>query len=308
MRTIAVMDITSSRPVSRRRFLAMSAAVGAGVVGSGSFLAACGGGTAGDGKYAPEDLAVMQRFSSSGLVPGNVRLPVSLATKSEILDDAATAAYATLTARVVNVQSGATVAESLSATKHGEGLALPYWPFVAPITEPGTYTLVIDGASPDGAAFQVLDPAKVSMPVVGGKLPPFDTPTGDDPRGVDPICTLAAGVCPFHSVTLTDALRSGRPVVYLIGTPAFCKTGTCAPALEGLVAVAEKAGDSAVFVHADVYADRTATTLAPAVQAYKLSFEPVLFVAGADGVITNRLDGVFDRAEIAEVLASAGIS
>jgi len=72
--------------------------------------------------------------------------------------------------------------------------------------------------------------------------------------------------------------------------------------------VADQVGDSAVFVHADVYADRTATTLAPAVQAYKLTFEPVLFVAGADGVITNRLDGVFDRAEIAGVLASAGIS
>jgi hypothetical protein len=302
------MNVSPDRLVSRRRFLAMTAVIGAGTVGAGTLLAACGGDGTGEGRYDPEDLSVMQRFSSTGLVPGDVRLPVSLASKSQILDDAATAAYATLTARVVSVDSGDTVVESLSAEKHGEGLTLPYWPFVARIEKPGTYALIIDGASKDGAAFQVLDPSSVPMPVVGGKLPPFDTPTTDDPRGVDPICTLATGTCPFHSVTLTEALASGKPVVYLIGTPAFCKTGTCAPALEGLGKVAESVGDAAVFVHADVYADKSATTLAPAVTAYKMSFEPVLFVADAQGVIRNRLDGVFDRAEIAEVLASAGIS
>lgn len=303
------MNVSPDRLVSRRRFLAMTAVIGVGTAGAGTLLSACGGGDGESaGKYDPEDLSVMQRFSSTGLVPGDVRLPVSLASKSQILDDAATAAYATLTARVVSVDSGDTVVESLSAEKHGEGLALPYWPFVARIEKPGTYQLVIDGASPDGAAFQVLDPSSVPMPVVGGKLPPFDTPTTDDPRGVTPICTLATGTCPFHSVTLTEALASGKPVVYLIGTPAFCKTGTCAPALEGLVKVAESVGDAAVFVHADVYADKNATTLASAVTAYKMSFEPVLFVADAQGIIRNRLDGVFDRAEIATVLAAAGIS
>lgn len=303
------MNVSPDRRVSRRRFLAMTAVFGAGTVGAGTLLAACGGGDGtNDGKYDPEDLSVMQRFSSTGLVPGDVRLPVSLANKSQILDDAATAAYATLNARIISIDSGDTVVESLSAEKHGEGLALPYWPFVARIEKPGTYQLIIDGASKDGAAFQVLDPSAVPMPVPGGMLPPFDTPTTDDPRGVTPICTLATGTCPFHAVTLTEALASGKPVVYLIGTPAFCKTGTCAPALEGLVKVAESVGDAAVFVHADVYADKNATTLAPAVTAYKMTFEPVLFVADARGTIRNRLDGVFDRAEIAEVLASAGIS
>ena len=89
------MNVSPDRRVSRRRFLAMTAVIGAGTVGAGTLLAACGGGDrTGDGKYDPEDLSVMQRFSSTGLVPGDVRLPVSLANKSQILDDAATAAYA----------------------------------------------------------------------------------------------------------------------------------------------------------------------------------------------------------------------
>ena len=46
-----------------------------------------------------------------------------------------------------------------------------------------------------------------------------------DPRGVDPICTREPEVCPFHDITLTEALAAGKPVVYYVGTPAFCSTG-----------------------------------------------------------------------------------
>lgn len=246
---------------------------------------------------------MVQRFSNSGLVPGNVRLPISLANTAGILDNAATEKFDTLTASVKDLVSGDTVVASVTATKHGKDLAYPYWPFTVAIDTPGTYSLVVEGGSPDGGAFQVLEPSTVTMPVVGGPLPAFDTPTVDNPRGVDPVCTLTPAPCPFHSVSLTEALASKKPVAYLIGTPAHCKTGTCAPALEALVTESRSA-DRFVFVHAEVYKDNTATTLAPAVEAYKLQFEPILFVAAADGTIRHRLDGVFDAAEIGEILAS----
>ncbi|MEY4391661.1 MAG: hypothetical protein RLZZ544_370 [Actinomycetota bacterium] len=284
----------------------MSAALGAGIVGAGSLLSGCGSDSAGSDSGG--DLAVVQRFSNTGLVPGEIRLPVSLADQKGILDDAATKDRSVLNGHVIDVVTGTTVIESVSAKKHGEGLALPYWPFVVTIEKTGTYSLVIDGASKDGAAFQVIDPKTVEMPTVGNALPPFDTPTVDDPRGVEPICTLPSGTCPFHKTTLTDALKSGKPVVYLIGTPAHCQTGTCAPALQALVEVAKSAADTAVYVHAEVYADKNATKLAPAVDAYKLEFEPILFVTDADGVLRKRLDGVFDVNEVRETLAQMKIA
>ena len=292
----------------------MSAAVGAGIIGSGSVLGACGGssgspaGTAAPGSTDLKDLSLVQRFSNSGLAPGQVRLPVSLANQKGILDDKATAAYTTLTAHVVDVMDGRTVAEDLKATRHGEGLALPYWPFTLTLDKPGTYTLVVDGASKDGAAFQVLERKNIQMPVVGEPLPAFDTPTEDDARGVEPLCTLPAGTCPFHKETLTAALKKGTPVAYLIGTPAHCQTGTCAPALQALIEVAGKVGGKAQFVHAEVYMDRAATRIAPAVEAYKLDFEPILYVTDGEGVLRHRLDGVFDVNEIREVLADVKIS
>jgi hypothetical protein len=285
-------------PLNRRQFLALSATA----VGGTALLAACGGGSGATG--AAGDITVVQRFPNTGLVPGNLRLPISLANQKGILDDAATKDFATVTVDIIDVVTGKTVVPGITVKKHGEGLALPYWPVEVTIDKVGTYSIVVNGASKDGGAFQVMDPANVEVPVTGQKMLPFDTPTVDNARGVDPICTLPAGTCPFHKVTLTDALKSGKPVVYLIGTPAHCQTGTCGPALEALVAAAENLGDKVEIIHAEVYTDKAATKIAPAVQAYRLDFEPVLYAADRTGRIVKRLDGVFDVNEVRDTVAS----
>jgi hypothetical protein len=52
-----------------------------------------------------------------------------------------------------------------------------------------------------------------------------------------------------------------------------------------------------------VYSDADATTIAPAVQAARMTYEPALFVINAAGVIVERLDAVFDRVELDAVLS-----
>ena len=150
-----------------------------------------------------------------------------------------------------------------------------------------------------------MEPGSVAVPGPGDSMPPFDTPTVDDGRGVDPICTREPEPCPFHDVTLTDALLSGKPVAYLVGTPAFCQTGTCAPALESMIDVQDRFGETFTWVHAEVYTDNTATTPAPAVDAASLTFEPSLFVIAPDGTVIERLDAIWDQTELVEVLERA---
>ena len=135
-------------------------------------------------------------------------------------------------------------------------------------------------------------------PTSGRLLPPFDTPTVDNHRGVEPYCTLTPKPCPLHDVTLTQALASGKPVAYMIGTPAHCQTGTCAPALEFLVKSHDRVGDAVVMVHADVYSDDAATTVAPAVTALGLEYEPVLYLVkdGTDRQGPDRRDLGSERA------------
>jgi hypothetical protein len=92
--------------------------------------------------------------------------------------------------------------------------------------------------------------------------------------------------------------------VYLIGTPAHCSTGSCAPALDGLLALKDELADRYVVVHAEVYTDDTATTVAPAVTNYAMTYEPALFITSAEGTIVERLDAVFDEVELRELLLS----
>jgi hypothetical protein len=46
--------------------------------------------------------------------------------------------------------------------------------------------------------------------------------------------------------------------------------------------------------------------VAPAVTAYSLNFEPVLFVADATGTLVARLDSIWDESELNTALDLAG--
>jgi len=192
---------------------------------------------------------------------------------------------------------------SPSYGSHAVGTPVPFFPFALSISTPGVYTLSAELNGKElPSSFSVVDPSQVKIPKPGDKLPPFDSPTTADARGVNPICTHQPP-CPLHDVTLTQALQTGKPVAYLIGTPAFCQTGVCAPILDNLIAAHTRLGDEVAMVHAEVYTDNTATTVTPAVQAYNMSFEPCLWITDATGTVVERLDFVFDQGEIDAALA-----
>ncbi len=298
--------------VSRRVLLGGAAA--------SAFLVACGSsddgsssdadaGTAGDTNdtsggdttgIAFGTYVVAQRFPQDVQEPGLQRLPISLAgADGRLVPDGPDMLSAT-----VDDADGNPLDIELSTVRRDLESG-PYYSFRVPIETPGIYYLMVEGGPEGGAAFQVMEPGSVAVPGPGDPMPPFETPTVDDNRGVDPICTREPEPCPFHDVTLTDALLSGKPVAYLIGTPAFCQTGTCAPALDSMIDVQDRFGDSFTWVHAEVYTDNTATTPAPAVGAANLTFEPALFVIAPGGTVIERLDAVWDESELVEVLERA---
>lgn len=261
---------------------------------SGSDKSSSGSGDASDGAQpdpGTTGFTVAQRYPTNTFVPGKVRLPISIADKQSLL----TTGPAVLNGRVLD-STNKQVA-TVTAPIHSTGIVIPYWPIVVPIDQPGTFTLRLDGDDGFGAAFQVSDPSTVTVPYVGSLLPPFDTPTVDNHRGVEPYCTLTPNPCPLHEVTLTQALASGSPVGYMVGTPAHCQTGTCAPALEFLVKSHARVGDKIIMVHADVYSDDAATTVAPAISALGLEYEPVLYLV-KNGIVADRVDVIWDQQEL----------
>jgi len=196
---------------------------------------------------------------------------------------------------------GAQTTTSHPAEAHAEGLAAAYYPVTFTLDEAGLYEIgaTIDGEALTPRPFQLTD--DIPVPTPGDALPPVATPTTADHRGVDPICTRSPA-CPFHEVSLTDALAGGGPVAFLIATPEFCQTAICGPVLDVLLDLAPDHPD-VTFVHAEVYADPrdvsdiTQAQLAPATEAYQLGWEPCLFLADSSGTLVTRLDTIYDRAE-----------
>ena len=276
--------------LDRRTFLLASGALA---------LAACGSDSESPAS-SDELFDLAPRFPRELQVPGRQRLVYSIVKDQALQPDGPE----TLTGRILSNADNSTVVESITATRRRVTDALSYWDFHPEIDTPGIYTLYVEGAIADGTAFGIYDPTTIAVPTPGSVLPPFDTPTTDDALGVDPICTrIEGGPCPFHSITLTEALALGKPVVYLLGTPAHCQFGTCAPGLEFLITAADRLGDQIVVVHAEVYTDDTATVASPAMDAYSLAFEPVMFLADANGTVMTRLDGAWDQSELDEELA-----
>lgn len=186
---------------------------------------------------------------------------------------------------------------------HADGsLELPYLLVRHIFDKPGFATVktTYKGAKSE-AAIEVVDPAKAKAPLAGQPLLSVPTPTTADARGVDPICTHDP-VCPLHEVSLDAALAEKRPLAVLFATPARCQSRLCGPVLDNLLAHRKAFSDRVRLVHVEVYASRTGNTLAPAMKAYGLAQEPFLFLAGADGVIRERIDNAYDKAEAKQAL------
>lgn len=243
-------------------------------------------------------MSIVQRWVPTELGVGRNRLPVSLASDGGLL----TTGPARLTASILNATTGAVVVDGIFADRRslGDG-TIPFWVFEADLPDVDLYALVVDGGPESGAAVQTLADDAFTVVRPGDVMPSIDTPTVDDHHGVEPYCSRSPEPCPFHDLTLAEALASGKKVVFVVGTPAHCQTGVCAPVLDGMIDVSRERTD-VVFVHADVYADKQGTELAPTVSELGLTFEPVTWIIGADGVITHRFEGVWHPDEIRDVL------
>lgn len=279
-------------------------------------LAACGGdddtrsvdgepdGDVGSEPTLSDRVLVLMADSASSLVVGEPgRLPLGVGDASGAL---VTDAPASLTFRIED-QDGNEVESGIEVARRDAGLPRAYYPLAFTTPAVGFYRAIaeVDG-EPVDAAFEVRDPGSIVIPVPGQPLPPTPTPTVEDARGVEPICTQEPA-CALHDVDLETVLGT-EPVAVLVSTPAFCQTAICGPVLDLFVAARDTHPD-VTFVHVEVYqsaaeveADGTQATLAPAVQAWELPYEPALFLVAADGTVAERLDVIYDADELDEAL------
>jgi hypothetical protein len=203
--------------------------------------------------------------------------------------------------------NGQALLDGQAVAPRSEGVERAYLPLTLTFPEPGIYDVeaTYQGAALD-AQVQAFPVAEVEAPVIGQPLPPLRTPTTETTLDVDPLCSRSPA-CPFHALSLDDALGQGQRVVLLVASPAYCQSSVCGPILDNLMSATEGRSDL-IVLHNEVYRDpKKVTDLAdaqgsPVTASYNLTFEPVLYVTDPTGIITARADVIVDRSEMAELL------
>jgi hypothetical protein len=278
-----------------------------------ALLGACGPGDPGDAPdgagepgSAPEGVggptfALAQFFGGRIFEAGTeVRAPFGVADRDGLLPPERVP-------EVLRVQvydaSDTPLGRPLEVRRHDEGLPRSYYPLRFTVDAPGIYVArtTVSGHTAE-MSLQVHDAADLDLIRPGLQLPALETPTPEDSRGVHPICTREP-VCDLHEPTVAAALGEARPLALLVATPAFCQIAICGPVLDVLLDVAPHRPEVR-YLHAEVFAapfERPGEQ-APVMRDLGLHFEPVLVLVGADGVVRDRLDVIFDSVELRDRL------
>ena len=183
--------------------------------------------------------------------------------------------------------------------------------------EAGTWAVEItasaDGApyGPIGTAFSVLDEA--STIAVGAPAPRSETLTLDDVADVAEIDTSDPPIPEMHTMTIAEAVTSGRPSVIVFATPAYCVSRICGPTKDVVDDLFQQYGDRVNFVHVEPYdvprvrrgecPNLGACAVSAAVE-WGLPSEPWVFLVDADGNVAAKFEAVVTLDELRKALES----
>ena len=179
---------------------------------------------------------------------------------------------------------------------------------------PGFWQLEVTTTGPDGTpvmaqgALQVKE--KSDTPSLGSPAPKSVTPTGDE---VDDLATITSSTQPdpdLYKLSVHQALASGKPLVVVFATPAFCVSATCGPQVEVLSGVKDKFAGKANFIHVEIFKDPhliqggrpPADGTVPAVDEWNLPTEPWTFVVDKEGRISAKFEQFTTGEEIEKAL------
>ena len=166
-------------------------------------------------------------------------------------------------------------------------------------SKPGNWTLLTATQSGGGmlaapSQLKVVKPSKDDIPQVGEAAPRVETDTIASAKGDEESIDTRIPTAPeLHQESFADVVGK-KPVALLFATPQLCQSRVCGPVTDIALQMKAKYGDKMTFIHQEVYKDNDPNKgLRTPLQQFNLKSEPWLFVVGADGKVTERLEGSF---------------
>lgn len=158
---------------------------------------------------------------------------------------------------------------------------------------------------PVGATFEVLPQANTVA--IGAPAPLSETLTLDDVADVSEIDTSDPPIPEMHTMTIAEAVTSGKPTVIAFATPAFCLSRVCGPAKQAVDDLFAEYQDQANFVHVEPYEldkARSGEGLIPikATEEWGLLSEPWVFIVDSDGNVAAKFEAFLTLDELRTAL------
>lgn len=143
------------------------------------------------------------------------------------------------------------------------------------------------------------------VPDVGDPAPKVATDTLESVQGDEDLLDTRVPPSDMHRNSFDDVVGS-KPVALLFATPQLCQSRVCGPVTDIALQMKAKYGDEMEFIHQEVYVDNDPQAgLRESLSAFNLRTEPWLFVVGADGRITARLEGSFGLSAFEDAVKTA---
>ena len=253
-------------------------------------------------------------LASSEILTGPDRLVFGLVdtgTESPIREVAAV----TIQFFKVNPDGTATKVGDATPIYRSENLPVGVYVVQTNFDKAGTWGLLMDITLPGKDPYQVKSDFEVisdsALPMRGEAVPLSQNDTVGSVQDVGLICS-AAPADDMHTLTIAEAVQSGKPTLVLFAAPGFCPSFTCGPDLELAKSLQSKYGDKMNFIHiespntiqththeGDVSAEHRQEeghrgVLRPQVATadeWGLKSEPWLFIVDAQGKLASRFEG-----------------
>ena len=183
------------------------------------------------------------------------------------------------------------------------------------LNEPGIWIAEFTVTGPEsvspmvqGLAFQVVPES--GAPRMGDPVPPSRNPIAPDVVELAEITTHHPPLPGLYQLTVAQALEEGKPFVVTFSTPMFCTSRMCGPVTDVVAGLYERHRDQVNFIHIepfDLIMARNEGRLVPTevFLEWNLPSEPWVFVAGEDGRVVARFEGLVSSEELEASIAKA---
>lgn len=184
------------------------------------------------------------------------------------------------------------------------------------LDKPGFWQLNVEATAADGSdleargAFQVK--ASSDTPTVGQPAPRSATLTLDSLEDLSDLTTISSAAAPdpdLYQMSVDAALDTGKPLILVFSTPAFCVSATCGPQVAIISQIKEKYQNMANFIHVEVFENphlieggRPVGDTVAAVAEWNLPTEPWTFVIDGEGLVRAKFEQFTTKKEIETAL------